>query len=309
MSATSIQLDSKGQIVEPKSTSTTSPEGQRNMTAHAPDGAMSINMAGGDAVKKGTVRLNMAHVERPTGILASARTQTGRATSDLTPQTLVMINGRETTLAVAQHLGYVSRDEQGRYVETPEQQRAEREAARNSQQDKLEDAPESFADADAEAVLAEMIQQVPTHTQHSLVNTYVQGKEPSVAELHDLSKALGVPESEVTAAIGAVFDSFKGQADKFAVAQGVNADDVENAWEWLRANKGDELRNAMRQQAYSRSSKVYGELIQTYLRSVKPSAEALAAEGVKVSTRDGAELINIKGMQMTVATAARLGLI
>jgi hypothetical protein len=67
----------------------------------------------------------------------------------------------------------------------------------------------------------------------------------------------------------------------------------------------------MHEQAYSRSTKGYKELANKYLRATPPSEDAMRQGGHEL-TRDGSgkiTLVTINGVQMSVETAARLGLV
>lgn len=256
----------------------------------------------GETRQERGARANVADMkaDRP-GILSTAKTPAGSPalSGALTPKHRITLpDGTETTLAVAEHLGYVECGPDGQYREATPKQEAQPEAP---------DQPQPFVDQKAERLLDETVRAVAPHTQDEIVHRVLTDKLDE-RTIHDTAAASGMSTEELRGRLTALNTAFTAQASAAAAEAGIS--DFKAWSDWARKNHPAELREAMQAHVYGRTTKAYGKLFDRYFRSTTPSTKALEAAGYKVS-RDarGRELVEVDGVQMLLEAAAREGLI
>jgi hypothetical protein len=100
---------------------------------------------------------------------------------------------------------------------------------------------------------------------------------------------------------------YQKQADDYVSSLGVDPQDL---WTWARANRSQELHEAMRQHYFAQNPKAYELLANVYLTRVAPDVATMRTGGLDAhSTRNGDAMVSIGGLTMTAKAAARAGLI
>jgi hypothetical protein len=268
------------------------------------------------ALDGGIQRVNMSDLGPASGVLATARhPQLGHAPAQLTDTTLVEIGGMQLQLKEAARLGFVHRDAQGNFSEIGSAPRKGASASAVADPQPVEqpkqeaadqdDGPQAFA-PDSEALVAYLAKAVPPELQTSIVQQVVEkgidGLDLKAASLTDLSP------DQLRTTVDGVSRAFQAQADSWLHEQGFQ--DHSSFYEWAREQHPDKTAAAMRTFVASRNPKVFSGLLQAYRQSVMPSTESLVREGYQVRTeKDGSRVVKIDGQWLSVAAAAKLGLV
>lgn len=258
--------------------------------------------AGGEVRQEPTgASMNAADLKADgTGILSSAKTPAGSPalSGTLTPKHRVTLpDGIETTLQVAERMGYVERGPDGQYREATPKQEAQPEAT---------DQPQPFADQ-AERLLDQSVREIPPHMQDGLVHHVLTNKLDEKI-IHDTAAASNMSTDELRGRLTALHTAFTAQATAAAAEAGIS--DFKAWSEWARKSHPAELREAMQAHILGRTTKKYDALFSRYFRETLPSVEALAKAGYKITrAANGRELVEVEGVQMDIKTAAREGLL
>lgn len=270
------------------------------------DGAVSI--VNGEMRHHGVTRSNSADLQGSgEGILATARHPgTGGPARVLNDDTLVTYQGMQTTLASAAQLGLVQKNERGEYVlaaEQPSNSADEAAAAAAEKEQADQSAPIAFSEAD-EARMAEFVSAIPSQMQDKIIAEIVAHDAVSSST----GSAIGMDQAAFTTGVQHIQGLMQQQADDYVSKHGVNP---EHFYEWLRENDPEAVREAKLAMAYQRNPHVaLGKHLDRYFLSTAPDAATLNDAGLKTMTGpDGELLVNLRGMWMSVAAAARSGLL
>jgi hypothetical protein len=277
-------------------------------------GSFSFNGATGEVANRGTVSVSSSELlgGAGSGILGTARTPWGSPTSDLKPTTLVDVDGSgPTELRVAEKMGYVRRDENGRYVEVAQAERVATEQQQQQERQGTEEQQEAFAPED-EAAIIEMVQGVEpqmlgsavTSLAIELADTGTLGKDT----LEKVVSQTGMEPVKAAAFIEKTFNLFTQQASAELQKSGI---DSEHFLRWARQNRPEELKRAFVDHVQARSLSAYRTLAQTFLRSTPPSADALSRAGfdTRIDPTSNELLVKIGDSWHSVREATRNGLL
>jgi hypothetical protein len=266
----------------------------------------------------GISRVNMSEIDAPGGdVLKTARhPQLGHAPSRLTDDSVVTYQGVQMRLGEAVRLGLVSRSAAGDYSDAtdvstkPPQGSDEKQPDENKQpeakdSDKDQDGPQAF-DPDSEKMFAYVVEQIPEPLRMGVVEKMIESGVDGL-DLTAAAHSNMTPEA-YRASLSGIANRYQAQADQFVQQQGFN--DTQAFYDWARETRPAETKDAMRQFVLGRNPKVFSDLVQAYRQSVMPSNESLRANGYDIRPqRDGTTLVNIDGQWMSVASAAKLGLV
>lgn len=272
--------------------------------------------AGGGIEQAGITRVNASEMRAAGdgGILSTATNaySSGPARDLNAPSTLLMHGGMQITMATALQLGLVQRDANGNYTEgapdgvsdgatdsaTDEALDAEQQAQAGG------DAPVAFS-PELETTVTTFADQFAVPIQDALIAQIIGGNT-SISQAD--AEAAGMSADHATGMAGVAIAAFTGQAQAFMASRGV---DFAEFTEWAHATEPDAIKSAMRQHAFARTPSAYGALVEKYLRSTPPSAEALAGAGIPTKqAEDGTTtLVQIKGTWMSLKSATRMGLL
>lgn len=247
-----------------------------------------------------------------TGILATAKSSSGRplSGSEITPDSIVSFNGTTMSVKIAQSVGLIKQDANGRYVSASA---AEQEQALNGTKPEEAEEREAFTKPEDEAALTAFAQTVPSNFQHSLVAAVIGGQEIPRSLIEDAAAQMGTPPAAFAQSIQAVFAAFQNQAVEAMQSLGGFTDPavIADFDQWAEANHRDEVADAIRQQVYARSTKGWKALATKYLNTHAPTAEALRAAGYKTGRAGNGktETVIIDGVEMPISVAAKQGLI
>ncbi len=274
--------------------------------AHSHDGAALRFDAQSDEVNHvGSIQGQVGPaLNQHAGILATARDVFGTPARELTPKTLVEVDGVQVALSVAESIGLVRRDESGRYVEATADERRAHEAP--SQQDDAVQQPEPFAE-EQERTLGGLVRDVPAPILDAvLTDIAIKAAETDdlAVNLEEIVSTTGMTPEAATAFVEQAAPLFQAQAR--AALIDVHAD-PDQFLAWARENRPDELKAAIVNHVRLRSTAGYRALAQTYLRNTVPNIEDLRRFGYEARTEAGQDMVKVDGIWMTTRAAARQG--
>ncbi|ANY77002.1 hypothetical protein BB934_01195 [Microvirga ossetica] len=306
MSYASYQVATDGD--QPDTSNHISPE-DRSITIRT---GGTVSYSGGEATNLSAYNsLNLADTD-PSGGL-QARTATGSPRyGTLQPTDIIQIAGTETTVANAEALGLVERDQHGRYIATPD---GPSRALANEPQEEApqEDQGEALSDATVEADLAALVQASTASTQFAILGQLVSDGEVNPNTMSRVSSELGIHPQEAEARLGKVIEGFKAQAVSTFHQAGI--EDPEGFISWAQHNRPDDFKAAMHSHGVERTTKAYQPLVSEYLATIAdrdPEAvlEAQLGSGITATKQGNTVILTIPGVgQVDFKTAVRERLI
>lgn len=295
--------------VQPESTSNLQPEGMGPRVQINDAGSrLVLSSHGGELAAEqvaNTHGITAADLRagRPDTILGSARDSFGIPTeaSRMHGGTIVDVPGfGETSLEVAEHLGYVQRGPDGMYREVPQ---TDTHTVEDKQTN--EHANAVPFDSNAESVFRDLASAYAPALQSALVEHLIAGTLER--DVNDLAAVGGMSPDELRAKMTTVERAFNVQLNQVASNM---CEQPEEFYSWMRENHPDWAMDLMRQHAYTRNPQVWQQAVREFLRNEPPSAEALRDAGYEVrTTADGEDIVVIDGQEYLVAVAARMDLI
>lgn len=253
------------------------------------------------------------------GMLGTVRNNGGFATTNVTPDSTIEIPGfGRTSVKVAESLGYLTRNGEGRYVETARLGKAEGSPEGGTQEESKEDSQEPdlsqrlFAPA-VEKAYGDLIKDVPQGTYDSLLGSstalLAEGLDlEGIAQYLSprLASSMGLEPEKAEEMIRKGGGFWQDQADSHVGALGV---DPEDFYQWARDNRRSELQQAVNSHLIQRSAKGYTALVNDYFDNTIPTVAALKAGGIPVIEKDGEVKVKLKGHWMTVGAAVKARLV
>ncbi|WP_237482535.1 hypothetical protein [Lichenibacterium dinghuense] len=264
-----------------------------------------------------TADLGNGHV----GILGSATSAMGSpiAASAITPTSLVMCDGMQTTAANAERLGYLVKNAAtGLYEPGPAarmSEKAEAEKARIMAGEPAEKAPTvgpEQLDANSEAAYQHFTQSTESATQSFALHEWTTTGDISSRTIGDLARQAGTDPATMSRQIDTMRGAFMTQAHAAIRQAGVTP---ETFTEWANTDAGFKVTGAaIREHIATRSTKPYAGAVARYLESLAAHNPAAAMGlrfegGVTASLSGKTVLLNIPGLgQVPFAVAMRQGL-
>lgn len=254
--------------------------------------------------------------DRP-GILASAMTPWGSPARELTPETRIELkDGMVVDLKTAQAMGLVERVN-GEYREV--QQVAPTPQEDTSNADIMSQSVKLSADGSrtttAKEVLTESTKAIQASMngidpffQDQIIHRLFTDKMDEVA-VHDIAAANNMSTEELQARIDVFWAGWGAEVAVAANRHGIV--DLQHFANWADENYSDsEMMDAQMAHLHGRDFRAYDKMMERYMREVLPTTASVEKIGVKVSKgKDGKELVNVGGMQMSLAAAVRMGFI
>lgn len=162
-----------------------------------------------------------------------------------------------------------------------------------------------------EAVVTHVFNGMPEQQVNAVMASVIgaaSGKlDPSEA-LRRFGEFTGHDAAEASARL-APLQVYQAQADRaLKERSGLTDADLSEFYEWAKANRRDQLHDAISRQVHQKDVGGYRVLAAQWVATVPPSLEAFKAGGVPVKTQDGKALVFVNGAWMTPAAAARAGL-
>lgn len=275
------------------------------------DAGKVYSVNGDDVTVSGPVAVS-SRVEFPSssGILATAHTVNGRpvAPHAVGDKTLVYFtdesgNRIETEVSALVNAGALTRSPDGRgYVEGQQQQQSE------EQQQAAGPMPFPEGYAEAEELYQQLSASMPEAVFNNLLVRMMRG-DIDEAAAHDLGAEFGSSAESVKSGLHTLVDAFAASAASVMQQSGVASMDIEDAYEWAREHRPEELKDANLKLVMARDPSAFTAIAEAYLRTNPPSREAVERAGLKpyVGTDGKTLMIRVHGLEMTLASATRNG--
>lgn len=249
------------------------------------------------------------------GILDSVQNNGGFHTTNITPESTVIIPGfGRTTVKVAEHLGYIQKGSNGQYVEARNMGKAVEPSQGGNREGSKQDSQgqgngvELFGPK-TEQAYSELIAPVPQGAYDSLLASanamIAEGSEAgaiSSSLAPRLAAAMGIEPVKAEKMISVGAEAWQRQADAAVSSMGADPADF---FTWAKEHRKDALQAAVNGHLFGRSTKGYTELMDDYFMSTEPTEAAIKAAGIPTK-KDGSQLmVKLKGHWMTVGAAVK----
>jgi hypothetical protein len=268
------------------------------------------NSEGGEVRKAGVQSVNMNDFSYGmTGIFETVQSSSFGPVNpgNLQPSDTISVDGVRFSLEVAERIGLVSRDQNGRYVEvaqTPVQARQE-----------VAEGPvgEAFSPS-AEAGLTALVNATTPDSQVALFSELARTGDVSEAVLGRMASEAGVEPHEMARWVQGVMGEFEGQAERSLAKMGVVDPIAFASW---AADNGyqSEVSDAMYRHITERTTEGYKPLAERFVLDLDRFAPDLIlsaefGQGIRaIRGNDGVPLIEIDGKTYGWASAVRAGLV
>ena len=288
------------------------------------DGAMRYN-GDGSVSDIGVRSFNMADATNgETGVLATARAPGSampRPVSELQPTDLVTVGGMTTTVANAERIGVLRKNEAGRYVEANapfsaadgDREENNTETLEEATEENAEDAPQVLPVEGAEDTLREIVEHTNAGERFNGLDQLLKQGEVSEATLNAAASQMQVEPQVLREKVETVTAAFERQAEA-AVAKVADVD-----WNdfkaWANKQALVRLQGAARAHVLERSTKGYEALARDYvadlaLHNQEHILNAKLEGGLRVERVGQDIVVFIPGHgSMTYSSAIRAGLI
>lgn len=280
---------------------------------HAPSTGLGVRVANGgarmnfgdpDAVQGGgVVRVSVGTAENPQGsLLATAKTTWGepRGVHNVGPGDLVVYQGREMTVAVAEQLGLLRRNGFGNLEDAVEGggtrsagDAQERLAERDAQAAADYENVEPFAPG-VEAGLSAVMETVDAGTQIDVLSQLASEGMVSQGTLERLASQARIEPQEAARFVEGVATEFENQAKAAVSKYGIS--DWDHFSEWVSAHHASDVQAAIMKHGMERHTRGYLPLAKAYIEAMdKHSPEAILGasfgSGIRASRGMAGEVV------------------
>lgn len=308
MTVTSIQMGTPTE--EMPTTSNLARESDQLATFRVAGGSISLNTGGETTVRGSASRINTADmIGEDGGLVCRSITGSPRNAANLNPDDIVKVAGQEMKVALAERLGFISKDASGRWAETGSADEVGNEAPQTAP----EETGEALADVKAETALADLCGAVSGTTQVSVLHQIVSEGTISMPSLERAASEAGVHPSQMAATINAVHAGFEAQA--FSTIKALGSDDPQGFINWAHETRPGDMRKAMMDHAMNRTTAGYSAMYGAYVESIADSnpqgvLDAEFGSGITAERVRGVVVLNIPGEgQVSYKAAVKTGLV
>ena len=226
--------------------------------------------------------------------------------TEITPETLITINGVQAPVKFWEGEGFVHKGADGQYREGPG----------DAAEDQPEAQPEDNADQlsmppDVVAAVDGAIEGVSDHHIDPLIAFGLgaaTGELDASAFEARFMQYSGANAQEAAVKASLIFSAYQAQADAALTERGgIAREDLPGFYEWAKDTQKGALRGAIERQIRSSDFGGLRALASRYLSEMPPTLEAVQAGGYQTRTLGDMPEVLIDGRWMTINTAARLG--
>lgn len=291
---------------EPRPQVQINPEAGRTYTTTVRDGKFINSSSGVSQVS--AAELNPHHNDGT--VFATARGHEGSlGLSEITENCTIEVNGVRAPVKTFAAMGLVHKDANGDWQEGSglADVAPEPEAKPEATEDDLS-MPEDVASAVDRALDGVSDSQIePLVATGLAVATGELDHGKLVAKMVSFS---GVTEAEAATRIATMQHAYQLQADTAITSRcGISEADLPDFYAWAKANQTGALRAAIEKQVHQNNLGGYRALAERFLAENPPSVEAITAAGHRTRRTEDRSEVFLSGHWMTIATAARLGLL
>jgi hypothetical protein len=247
-------------------------------------------------------------------IMASVRSPSGSPTHRVTPDCSVEIPGLgRTSVAVAAHIGYMTRTADGSYVATSGAPQPQQQDQQKTQR-REEGGDEEFAQAapEAEADFQALVDPIPQHAFDSataMASVALRGEDAGDWERvqQRLVQNGGVEPEQAAALIQHAYEHYESIVRSAVTGAGVES--VDEFYAWAQKNAPRELTRATQELVGQRKTTVWKDLARSYKTKVSGPATVehykRAGVAASVDRATGDVLVQINGNWVSVKDLAK----
>jgi hypothetical protein len=234
---------------------------------------------------------------------STARTQSGRAVSEITPDTMVEMDGITAKVSFWVSEGRLNKGTDGSYVE----------GAAPAQEQQVVEGDHSPIDAGSMDIINGALGPLPDSSLEMVTAQaigVVLGRLDPDSLTNKFSQASGLDLADSKSRVTAITAIYQANADNaLATRSGIGAADKAAFWEWAKTNHGGQLQDAVNKQLRSHDVSGYKALADQWLSVTAPSLNSFKAAGVPTRNNGTGAEVFLKGTWMSPTSAARAGLI
>ena len=235
----------------------------------------------------------------------SAQTSTGRTATEITPDTIVTLNGTQAKVRDFVAAGLLQKTSEGF------------ELAANAG---VEDAPQDNATAPSDAAV--MPSEIATAVDDALAQfdnstldsglalgiASVTGETDFSSVVRTVAQRSGMDPAEVKQRLEFTQSAYQAMADHYITKNGIDKADLENFYEFAKGNRG-ELRGTLEKMMWGQDLSGFKGMISKYQSAHAPSLQALKDAGFPTRTLGEEPEVRIQNVWMGLKAAARANLI
>ena len=235
----------------------------------------------------------------------SAQTSTGRTATEITPDTIVTLNGTQAKVRDFVAAGILQKSAEGFELagnagveeETQEGATAPSDAAQMPQEiaTAVDDALASFDDSTLDSGLSLGISSVTGETDFSAV-------------VRTVSQRSGMDPAEVQQRLEFTQSAYQAMADHYITKNGIDKADLQDFYEFAKGKRG-ELRGTLEKMMWGQDLSGFKGLISKFQSAHAPNLQALKDAGFPTRTLGEEPEVRIQNVWMTTKAAARANLI
>jgi hypothetical protein len=248
--------------------------------------------------------------------------------SNVTPESLVRINGMELQVKQAVNMGWLVADGKGGYVDSFDTNKQSQQATRNplsvenpNQANQQQNASEDVAQGqklqgtsdNTEESYQDLRNRVSDAQEYHMLNLMSEGKELDETLVGELASNAGVEYAQMVDRLDDIQTGFALQAGQVISDHGLNPESVRD---WAFKNAPQLMRSAIQRHVMNRSTDGYNRVAQEYMANldkIDPDAilGASLGQGIHVG-RDSQDNVIVSlpgGQQMKWESAVRAGII
>lgn len=232
------------------------------------------------------------------GLFATARNGFFPAQGNITPDTTVVYQGMEISVAQLESLGVVRKGNNGNYEEAP----VSNQPQTTQQQPQLPEGVELFSQG-VESQVADAIDPIPQELYDASISQAISVGLDSI-NFNELAYHSGLTPDEARDRAEVVLNAYSNQADTIAKSLGVGT--PQEAWDWMESKRPSDFERAKLEMAFGRNTSALRQLIGEYVKEVPPSVQSLQQANIPLTKNDkGEDLAFLNGMWVEVQSAAQ----
>jgi hypothetical protein len=242
-------------------------------------------------------------------VFASARSRSGFAVSEVTPDTLITVGGVQAPASFFESQGIVHRGADGRYEEGSGQP----QGAQGAPETPEDDLDALTMTSESAKAVDDALEGIPDAHINPLVATAIAvatGELDDSTLVQKITAIGGMSEEEVSSRLSTVRAAYEQQAAAAITGRcGVPPEALQEFYQWARENQKGALRAAVNQQVHANDLSGYRGLADRWFRENPPSIDAVKAGGFDTRIQDKRAEVFMAGRWLSIAAAARLGML
>jgi hypothetical protein len=254
-------------------------------------------------------------------ILGTAKNNGSAAQGNLKPNSVCLYQGMEVSLEQLERMGVVYRHpDSGRYIDpnspnnastgtqpTPHTPDPLKQDSQDDEAQRLLEAGVELFDHNTEKAYAESVDHLPEAVFTGTISKVIANGLEDL-NYSDIARDSGMSTEQAYTTVQNAHQMFTNQAN--TIAKSLSVSNPQECWDWLQANKPQQLAAAQQALVRGRSTSELKAAIKVYTAKVPASAELMNQRGYETKKgHNGEVLIKVGGMWTTPRAAKASGLI